>query len=296
VQGTLFHRVWEGARSASPPTKSVSGDVAWNGNGEATRAQSARIPRFHNVNVAGVRPSRLGGSVIALGIGITFGILLIGQLQSPVVATTTNGLRFSQQTVDRLEAEQAQLKKQIVDARVSAAAEQKQLSQGETEAAQLSRGLGEQRAIAGTVPLKGVGIEVLLDDSLEHPTLNSDDPNNYIVHEYQIRDIVNQLWQAGAVGISVNGERFVNSTSVYCVGTTILINDTRTSPPYRIQAVGDPTRLRTALEDGNALTDIKGRALAYGLVFRITGTGTYTLPAFAGSISLKNTQIEPQAP
>jgi uncharacterized protein YlxW (UPF0749 family) len=111
------------------------------------------------------------------------------------------------------------------------------------------------------------------------------------VHEYQIRDIANSLWQAGAVGISVNGERFVNSTSVYCVGSTILINDTRTSPPYHIQAVGEPRHFRAALEDGNVLRDIKSRVAAYGIVFQITKTGPVTLPAFDGSIAMRHTFI-----
>ena len=295
MQGGLIQRLWEGIRVPSQP-RARAMELAWTSPSDAGRAQRVSALHLLSLDLAALRPSRLASGVIALGVGIAFGIILIGQWQSSYGTSSTGRLRFTQQTVDRLEAEQALLKKQIVDARASAAAEQQHLSQGETDAAQLARGLDQQRAIAGTVPLQGEGIEILLDDSLQRPTLSSDDPNNYIVHEYQIRDVVNQLWGAGAVGVSVNGERFVNSTSVYCVGTTILINDTRTSPPYRIQAVGDPARLRAALEDGNTLKDIKGRALAYGLVFRVSRTGSFTLPAFAGSIDLKNTGIVKQAP
>ncbi|HEX5417464.1 MAG TPA: DUF881 domain-containing protein [Chloroflexota bacterium] len=227
----------------------------------------------------------------ALAIGVAIGVLLVSQWQSPVASPNSARQHFTQQTIDRLESEQADLKKQITDTRARIAAEQQQLSQGKADSVGLSRTLDEQQAIAGTVPLAGQGIEVLLDDSMQHPTLPADDPNNFIVHEYQIRDVVNLLWQAGAVGVSVNGERFVNSTSVYCVGTTILINDTRTSPPYRIRAVGDPAALKAALADGNALKDIKSRALAYGLVFQVSRSGAFTLPAFDGSIDLKNTAV-----
>jgi uncharacterized protein YlxW (UPF0749 family) len=119
----------------------------------------------------------------------------------------------------------------------------------------------------------------------------SEDPDNYIVHEYQIRDLVNLLWSSGAAGVAVNGERFVNSTSVYCVGSTILINDTRTSPPYHVVAVGDVAGMVRALEDGNALRDLKSRVQSYGLVLQLAGTGTFTIPAFDGSIAMKNTLL-----
>src|SRR5262249_23182636 len=143
----------------------------------------------------------------------------------------------------------------------------------QSSASSLNRELGLQRALAGTLPLEGKGLEILLDDSTATTLLPGEDPDKYIVHEYQIRDIVNLLWQSGATGISVNGERFVNSTSVYCVGSTILINDTRTSPPYRIDAVGDPDGMRQAFDDGNALKDLKGRVQAYGLVLRVDKSG-----------------------
>jgi uncharacterized protein YlxW (UPF0749 family) len=248
------------------------------------------------LRVGQLQPGRLRNGVVALIVGVAIGVLLVSQWQSPAASVATGRQHFTQQTIDRLEAEQADLKKQITDARASIAAEQQRLSQGKSEAAELSRTLDEQQAIAGTVPLAGPGIEVVLDDSMQRPVLATDDPNNFIVHEYQIRDVVNLLWEAGAVGISVNGERFVNSTSVYCVGTTILINDTRTSPPYKIWAVGDPASLKAALADGNALKDVKSRALAYGIVFQVGRTDAFTLPAFDGSIDLKNSTVATESP
>ena len=257
--------------------------------GSSLRARS-RFDASH-LRFERLRPGRLRNGLVALGIGVTFGILLVGQWQSPTATLAAGRQHFTKETIDRLEVEQADLKKQITDARAAIAAEQQHLSQGKSQAAELSQVVDEQQAIAGTVPLAGQGIEIVLDDSLKRPTLPSDDPNDFIVHEYQIRDVVNLLWNAGAAGVSVNGERFVSSTSVYCVGTTILINDTRTSPPYRIWAVGDPTALKAALADGNALKEIKSRSIAYGIVFQVTRTGAFTLPPFDGSIDLKNTTV-----
>lgn len=227
-------------------------------------------------------------------IGLMLGIFVVAQWHSPptVFPDEPNSRDAAiQRTIDRLEAEQAQLKKQISDLRAQTTAEQEQLSRSESTTTNLGKALAEQRALAGTVAVRGNGIEILLDDSTNRTILPSDDPDNYIVHEFQIRDIVNLLWGSGASAIAVNGERFVNSTSVYCVGSTILINDTRTSPPYHILAIGDAARMQQALEDGNTLRDLKARVQAYGLVLKVVKTGTIVVPAFDGSVEMKHSSI-----
>ncbi len=233
-------------------------------------------------------------TILATLLAMALGVFVIAQWQSQVTeSSNVAGSRNSsiQQTIDRLEAEQSQLKKQITDLRAQTAAEQQQMSRSQSAVASLSSALATQRALAGTVPLQGNGIEILLDDSTATRLLPSDDPDNYLVHEYQIRDIVNLLWGSGAVGIAVNGERFVNSTSVYCVGTTILINDTRTSPPYHIIAVGDVASIQKALQDSSNLSDLKARVNMYGLVMKVVKVGPFTLPAYDGSVNMKYTVI-----
>lgn len=227
-------------------------------------------------------------------LGVILGVFLVAQWQSPSTATVaapTSRDAAIHHTIERLEAEQVQLKEEISDLRAQTTAEQRQVTQTQSASTNLGKTLAEQRALAGTVAVKGPGIQLLLDDSNAPQPLASDDPDNYIVHEYQIRDVVNVLWGAGASAISVNGERFVNSTSVYCVGSTILINDTRTSPPYHILAVGDAAKMQKALDDGNNLRDLKARSQIYGLVWKVVSVGPVTVPAFNGSVEMKHVEI-----
>lgn len=227
-------------------------------------------------------------------LGVVLGVFIVAQWQSPLADTTTDSTSRDvviHGTINRLETEQAHLKKQIADLRARTSAEQQQISRTQSASDDLGKALATQRMLAGTVPVQGQGIEILLDDSNTQQLLPSDDPDNYIVHEYQIRDIVNLLWGAGASAISVNGERFVNSTSVYCVGSTILINDTRTSPPYHILAVGDVSGMQQALDDGNSLRDLKARSQIYGVVLKVVKSGAITVPAYDGSFDLKHTVI-----
>lgn len=259
---------------------------AWGG-----RAQRPSVLRSHWERLADPGRRR---SLALTALAFALGLFLVAQWQSPrtdLVSDTNSRDAAIHRTIDRLEAEQADLKRQIATLRAKAAADQQQLTRTQAMSANLSRALDEQRALAGTVPVVGPGIEILLDDSNRQTILPSEDPDLYIVHEFQIRDIVNLLWGSGASAIAINGERFVNSTSVYCVGSTILINDTRTSPPYHILAVGDIDRMQRAFLDGSNLRDLKSRAQLYGLVVKVVRTGPMTIPAFNGSVDMKHTEI-----
>ena len=48
----------------------------------------------------------------------------------------------------------------------------------------------------------------------------------FIIHEYELRDIVNLLWMAGSDAIAINDERLVSNSSIYCVGSTVMVGET----------------------------------------------------------------------
>jgi uncharacterized protein YlxW (UPF0749 family) len=87
------------------------------------------------------------------------------------------------------------------------------------------------------------------------------DAANYLVHDYELRDVVNLLWLAGAEAVAVNDERLVASTSIYCVGSTVIVNETRLSPPYDVRAIGNAAQLENTLQDPGVLKKLKSRGL-----------------------------------
>lgn len=99
---------------------------------------------------------------------------------------------------------------------------------------------------AGLTKVTGPGIRIILDDSGTQE--RKDDPSYYIIHEEYIRQMVNWLWNGGAEAISVNGQRIMSSTEIFCSGAFIQINQTRQMPPYVIEAVGDVDYLQSALK------------------------------------------------
>ena len=219
-------------------------------------------------------------------LGLALGLLLAAQFQSKPLAAlpdSDSARDRAAQTIQRLEAEQADLKKQIASLRAQIDAQQAAATGKETTA-DISQELETQKLIAGVVLVKGPGLRVVLDDSTSKTIPANDDPALYLIHEYHLRDVINVLWGAGAEAVAVNGERLVSGSSIYCVGSTILVNDTRMSPPYEILAIGDPAALEAAVANPDTLRSLKGRVQAYNLQFRVSREAELLLPAYSGSL------------
>lgn len=229
------------------------------------------------------------GIILSL-VGLALGILITAQLQSQprqTTATPESRREVATSTIHRLEQEQGDLKKQIQDLRANIAQGQQAASSDRVVLAEINTELDRQKTLSGMVTLRGKGIKVVLDDSATNKIPVNDDPSLYIIHEFQLRDALNLLWLSGAEAVSLNGERIVATTSIYCVGSTILVNDTRLSPPYEFQAIGDSTALEGAVNDPSSLTGIKSRAKAYGIQMIVSRQNTLTVPAYTGSLSSK---------
>jgi uncharacterized protein YlxW (UPF0749 family) len=222
---------------------------------------------------------------------LVLGALLVAQLQAeapraPAEIDTRPGLAAS--TIQRLEAEQADLKRAIKDARERLSALGRNATSADARHAELSAELEREKVLAGVVPLAGRGLQVALDDSATTKLPADADPSNYIVHEYQLRDVLNLLWASGAEAVSLNGERIVATTSVYCVGSTILVNDTRLSPPYVFLAIGDPAPLEAALNSPSNLKALKARVKSYGVQLVVARQSSIDVPAYTGSFDVKH--------
>ena len=101
------------------------------------------------------------------------------------------------------------------------------------------------RLLAGLTDVKGPGIVIVLDDA--PPGKVDFVSDTLLVHDQDIKIILNELKAAGAQAISINGERVTAVSEQVCVGPTILINKNRHSVPYEISAIGNPDVLYDAL-------------------------------------------------
>ena len=107
----------------------------------------------------------------------------------------------------------------------------------------------------GLVGVEGAGITITLDDApVREPGMP---PSWFIIHDYDIRTILNELKTAGAQAIAINGERVVPMSEQICAGPTIIINDNRYPVPYIIEAIGEPDGLYEAMSTSNKVAELK---------------------------------------
>lgn len=145
---------------------------------------------------------------------------------------------------------------------------------------------------AGLTPVAGPGVTVILDDAPRralgavapgHPT-----PDDLVVHQQDVQGVVNALWVGGAEAMTLMGKRVVSTTAVRCVGNTLLLQGAVYSPPFTVAAIGDPARLRAALDADPAVSIFREYVSVYGLGYTVNSFTDRDLPAYDGPLDLRH--------
>lgn len=118
----------------------------------------------------------------------------------------------------------------------------------------LEEKIKKYNVLLGATDATGQGVTITIADANITNTMSSLlDPHNLIVHDKDILEIVNELKNAGAEAIEVNGQRIVENTAISCDGNVIVINGEKVSSPFTINAIGFPSRLATLNRPGGYL-------------------------------------------
>ncbi|MFJ2263598.1 DUF881 domain-containing protein [Streptomyces sp. NPDC087844] len=144
---------------------------------------------------------------------------------------------------------------------------------------------------AGTQKLKGKALTVTLNDAPPNATAKlpgypEPQPDYLVIHQQDLQAVVNALWQGGAEGIKVMDQRLISTSAVRCVGNTLILQGRVYSPPYKIQAVGDPEKLQKALSASPAIQNYMVYVNVYGLGWKVEEDGTRTMPGYSGTVDL----------
>ena len=100
--------------------------------------------------------------------------------------------------------------------------------------------------LLGLTDVKGDGVILTLKDNNSVSLSNIwplDNIEYYLVHAGDLVEVVNDLRNAGAEAISINGQRIINSSAIYCAGNVIKVNGEKISSPIEIKAIGSPELL-----------------------------------------------------
>ncbi|ALU94897.1 hypothetical protein WQO_17125 [Streptomyces globisporus C-1027] len=147
---------------------------------------------------------------------------------------------------------------------------------------------------AGTTKVTGDSVSVTLDDAPPDATANpgypEPQPNDLVIHQQDLQAVVNALWQGGARGIQVMDQRLISTSAVRCVGNTLILQGRVYSPPYKVTAVGDPGKLKQALNSSTAIQNYLLYVKAYGLGWKVDEDEAVTLPGYSGTVDLHYAQ------
>ncbi len=226
-------------------------------------------------------------------ITLSLALLALGFLIAAQLAAEGPRVRYTSQertplvaTVLDLQAQQDALKQQVLDARAAISDLEAAGEGGAAVTKQLNDQLQAARIAAGLVAMTGPGLVIQLSDSTQ-PVPSDGNQRDYMVSGRDVLTVVEQLWQAGAEGIAVNGERVVVSTAIVDVGGSAVVNGAYVAPPYQLTAIGAKTMFDTLTHQPGFVDFIRARGEAFGIGVSYATPEGVDLPAYAGSMNLR---------
>lgn len=145
-------------------------------------------------------------------------------------------------------------------------------------------------ASAGLTAVQGQGVTITLDDAPreaggELPA--GARPDDVIIHQSDLQAVVNALWASDVDAVTIMGERIIATSAVLCVGNTLLLQGRTYSPPYRIEAIGDPAEIDSALAASAGVALLLQAVRSFGLEFSVQAQEDLVLAAYDGPLTLR---------
>ena len=140
--------------------------------------------------------------------------------------------------------------------------------------------------VTGAAPVTGPGMVVRLNDAAGDGSGSDVDPRTDVdtdgrVTDRDLQTVVNEIWAAGAEAVAVNGQRLTALSAIRSAGDAVLVDFRPLTPPYEIEAVGDPKKLRETFVGGfggSYLQVLQG----YGITYAVEDSDRLQLAASAG--------------
>jgi uncharacterized protein YlxW (UPF0749 family) len=266
----------------------VSTEGPGQGSGPAPMASVRTLGRIAVSRYRSLPSWQVTLAVALLGLGF----LVAAQLGSegPRARYTSQERSPLIDTVLRLQQDQAALRARLAAANDRLTALESQGPDAATEARQLDDALDTARLSAGLTPVAGPGLVFRLEDPA------SGVPDG-LVTAGDVRNLVDELWLAGAEAVSVNGERVTSATAILDIGSSILVNSAYLAPPYTISAIGPPDLYDRVRASAGFVDFVRSRVERYGMGLSVAEFDDLTLPAYAGVVRVRFGQpIESPAP
>lgn len=170
-------------------------------------------------------------TLICLGILLSFQFrtqqALVNDLSSQSMETLTAMAK-------NLNTKHYQLIREVWDLRTQQKRLESNVSEEQTLTETMQTEIAKQNIANGVTPVEGPGVKLIIPDT-----------NSQTFYFQNMIDIINELWNAGAEAVAINGIRINNFTSILPGEdfSDILINGNKITYPYEVTAIGEPTTL-----------------------------------------------------
>jgi uncharacterized protein YlxW (UPF0749 family) len=148
--------------------------------------------------------------------------------------------------------------------------------------------VADESVVTGAAPVSGPGLRVALDDApASSQSISGARPDDLVVHQQDVQHVINALWAGGAEAMTLQGERVTATSAFRCSGNILLLHGKVFSPPYVIEAVGDPDALRASLDADPGVAIYHQYVDWVALGWSVKASDGLELPAYTGSSEMK---------
>lgn len=202
-------------------------------------------------------------------ISVSFALMIVGFIGAMAWAngvkgnTITDGVNGTTEPVigdpipGKTETDIQNLRDEVAKLREENTTLHEAIAEGKNANTAVNEALKEAKLFASLTDLEGPGITVILSDSKKEPD-EIGFVESGIIHDIDVIKVINELWNAGAEALSVNGLRVGPRSDFRCVGSTILVDGQRIASPVEVKAIGDQKTLHGAMNlPGGVLDEIR---------------------------------------
>ncbi|MBR0426597.1 MAG: DUF881 domain-containing protein [Clostridia bacterium] len=181
----------------------------------------------------------------AIVLGIMCLVLTIG-ICVQIKITNNNGKTNEDKEINNLKTQVLKIKERynesfqrLTNAQNDLEKVREEVANSDDQLKEIKEKIEKYNTLLGLTDIKGQGVKITISDAnIANKISSFVESRDLVVTDVDILEMVNELKNAGAEAIDVNGERIISTTSICYNDNNILINGKKVSSPITINAIG----------------------------------------------------------
>lgn len=144
---------------------------------------------------------------------------------------------------------------------------------------ELRKEIDELNRLLGLTEITGSGVVLTLKDNdlLTTKELGAN-ISTALIHDEDLRQIINEFKNTGAEAISINGQRIVSTTAITCSGAVVTVNGVKLNSPFEIKVIGNEAALYGINRIGGYLSILEDE----GIIANLEKSSNIRIPKYSG--------------